>query len=574
MKKILVIEDDSAIRKNLIKLLKREGFDTLDADNGWSGVQLAQTQAPDLILCDIKMPELNGYEVLEILQQDPATALIPFICLTAFDERASLRQMMELGANDYLTKPFILEELLGAIKTQLSKQEMLKKQQNHALQQAISQLNNQVYYDSLTNLPNRLLLRERFEQIVSLNCQPSQRVPIAVLSLDQLNRLHQSLGSDVTDLLVQAACERIIPFAGASGTVARLNSEQLALILPPIAAHQPAEETAQALLKALAQPFSFMKYQVFLTGSLGMALYPEDGQDIDTLLKAAQAAMYQAHQRGGNSYQCYTPAMQEKSYDQLMLEMSLHHALEKEEFLVYYQPKIDLQTQTIVGAEALIRWKHPERGLISPGVFIPLAEETGLIVAIDEWILKTVCRQILTWKQVGISLSISVNLSGVQFNQLGFNWEIFRIIEAAGIEPQTLELELTESAVVKTPEVARTSLRTLKSLGVQLSLDDFGTGYSSLSYLQQFPFDTIKIDRSFIKNITQDPKNVVITTAIIELAHRLNLKVVAEGVETEAQQLFLRQLQCDFMQGYYFSPPVPVEILEKMLRETSSSPLK
>jgi diguanylate cyclase len=565
MRKILVIEDERASRKLLLKLLQVEGFEAIEAENGSIGLQLAKTQCPDLILCDIMMPEMDGYEVLSRLQQEPATAMIPVICLTAQNERADLRRGMELGANDYLTKPFTTAELLSAIATQLAKLEMRQKQQQEVLQQAIAKFNNLVYYDSLTNLPNRLLLRERFHQMLSPKLDPSQSVPIAVLSLDHLDRFTHSLGPDYSDLLLQAVSDRLIPYGGHVGTVARLNSEQLALILPPVLDRQEAARIGRSILATLSQPLDLEGFEVFITSSIGMALYPDDGSDIDSLLKAANTAMKAAQQLGGNRYQLYTAAISEKSYDRLMLEMSLHHALERQEFVVYYQPQIDLQTGCIVGTEALVRWQHPDRGLISPLDFIPLAEETGLIVPLDEWVLQTACQQARIWRDAGYGLPVAVNLSGIQFNQPGLSRRVLRILEATGLEPSYLKLELTESAVVRNPETAIATLLELRSLDIELSLDDFGTGYSSFSYLQQFPFDSLKIDRSFVRNVTQDSKNAAILVAIIKLAHSLNLKVIAEGVETEAQQEFLRQHQCDMMQGYYFSRPVTPDVIGKML---------
>lgn len=571
MKKILVIEDERSIRKNLLALLTAEGFHVIGAENGSIGVQLASTECPDLILCDIMMPELDGYGVLTLLQQNPTTAMIPVICLTARGDRAAQRRTMELGANDFLTKPFTRSELIGAIKTQLSKQEKLKQQHNTALQQAISQLNDLVYYDSLTNLPNRLLLRERFHQILNLHLYPHQIIPVAVLSLDQLDRFTHSLGTDYTDLLLQEISERVVPFVGDTGTVARLNSQQLALILPPVEERTQAAQFAGTMISNLCQPFTLLSYKISITTSIGMALYPNDGKDLDTLLKNAKAAMLEAQEQSGNCYQLYTAAMQEKSYERLMLELDLRHALERSEFQMYYQPQVDLQNGKIVAAEALIRWYHPKRGAISPAEFIPLAEATGLIVPIDEWVLRTVCRQAKDWQAAGFSLSIAVNLSGVQFNQPGLSDRVLKILEATGLDPHCLELELTESAVVQNPTQAIATLKQLKDLGIHLSLDDFGTGYSSLSYLQQFPFDTLKIDRFFVRELSQEDKNTAIIVGIIKLAHSLNLKVVAEGVETKEQQELLRHYCCDFMQGYGFSPPVPAVALEKMLKEQAEN---
>lgn len=571
MKKILVIEDERSIRRLLVKLLAAEGFQAIEAENGSIGVHLAKQHCPDLIFCDIMMPELDGYEVLALLQQDPATATIPFICLTARDDRADLRRGMEQGASDYLTKPFTKDELLGAITAQLAKQERVRQQQTTALQEAIAKLELQAHYDSLTNLPNRLLLRERFHQILATGEHPWQLIPVLVLSLDQFDRFHFSLGESHSTLLLKQVTERLLSCTGERGTVARLQPEQFALLLPPVPDSQVAATIAQTLLETLSQPFTLEEYQVLLTSSIGIALYPEDGSDLEALLKKANAAILAAQQLGGNRYQLYTPAIQQKSYERLMLEISLQQAVERGEFQLYYQPQVDLRTGQIVGAEALVRWQHPDRGLVSPAEFIPIAEETGLIVSIDDWVLQTACQQAKDWHTAGVSLSVAVNISGIQFNEYGLINRVFKILETTGFNPSSLELELTESAVVQNPQAARATLKELKALGIKLSLDDFGTGYSSLSYLQQFPFDTLKIDRSFVSDLTQNSKNAAIVLAIIQLAHSLNLKVIAEGVETAEEQDFLRQYQCDVIQGYWFSPPLTAAALEKMLKEQSRS---
>ena len=565
MHKILVIEDEPFFRQSLLKFLTNEGFYAIGAENGSIGVKLARTHGPDLILCDLMMPEMDGYEVLTRLQQDPATAMIPFICLTAKDERADLRHVMELGGDDYLTKPFSTEELLGAIFAQLNKRERTKQHQTSVFYEAIAQLNNRVYYDSLTNLPNRLLLRDRFEQISQGIDDVIKLVPVAVLAVDQLDRFKDSLGTDYCDLLLEVVLERSIPYVRERGIAVRLNNERLALILPPIREQQEAIRIARTILQAISHPIFLVGYKISISGSMGMALYPKDGKDFDSLLKNANTATHQARQLGGDRCEPYAEAIQVKSRNRLMLEIDLRQAIEREEFQVYYQPQVDLQTGKIVGAEALVRWQHPERGLMLPTEFISLAEETGLVLALDEWMLQTVCRQAKAWNSVGLILSVAVNLSGRQFDRPDIGRRVMEILQVTGLDPRWLELELTESVLVQHPHKAIATLAQLKDSGIQLCLDDFGTGYSSLSYLQKFPLDTLKIDRSFVQNATVNSKNAAIIVSIVQMAHSLQLKVVAEGIETEAQQAFCRQHRCDVMQGYWFSRPVLPEVLEKML---------
>jgi len=331
---------------------------------------------------------------------------------------------------------------------------------------------------------------------------------------------------------------------------------------------------AQTILTSLSQTFELANQELFITASIGIALYPRDGTKIEQLLNHANTAMTQAKQHGGDQYQFYTAAFNIGSSERLALQSSLRHALERQELLVYYQPQVNLKTGKIVGTEALVRWQHPERGLVSPDKFIPIAEETGLIVPIGEWVLKTACQQTKIWQDAGFkALRVAVNLSSRQFSQIDLRHQLVAILMETGLDPKYIELELTESMLVQNTEVAIRRLNALKSLGVEIAIDDFGTGYSSLSYLQQFPFDILKIDRCFIRNITENPSNSAITKAIIEMAKTLNLKLVAEGVETESELSFVCQHQCDGMQGYLFSRPLPAHEFQQLLISNKCLPL-
>jgi diguanylate cyclase (GGDEF)-like protein len=563
MKKILVIEDDPSIRTLIVKLLTRAGHTSVAAENGAIGLSMARTEEPDLILCDIMMPEMDGYGVLSALQDDPNTSMIPFICLTAHDERSTLRRVMQLGASDFITKPFTKDELLGAIATQLEKQERFKRQQTDAVQAAIQK----IYSDPDTDLPNQLILRDNFQKLLKNPLDAGQILAVGVLNLEELDRFNYSLGADFTDSLMREIACRLWDGEDPAATVARLGSEQLAIIFPLVADKKTIEEMVAIILTNLAQPFQVNGYQIFVDCHMGIAIYPDHGGDIDSLLKAAKAATHQAKKQGSHHYQFYTPTLQDNSYDRLMLEMALRQAIEEEQFILNYQPKFDLRSKTIIGAEALVRWLHPEKGMISPNDFIPLAEETGLILPLDELILRKACEQSRIWQSQGFILPIAVNLSGKQFNQPGLNLRVVKVLELTGLDPEGLELELTESAVVQKPQDAIATLKRLKALGVRLSLDDFGTGYSSLGYLQQFPFDVVKIDRCFVRNLSPNSKNVAIIAAIMQLAQSLNLKVVAEGVETEIEKDLLFANHCYLIQGYWFSPPISAEDLELKYKE-------
>ncbi|MDP8965696.1 MAG: EAL domain-containing protein [Cyanobacteriota bacterium] len=566
MKKILVIEDEEFVRENILELLDAEGFDVFGAQNGHIGVDLAKAKMPDLILCDVMMPGLDGYGVLTTIRQDPLMAAIPFIFLTAKAAKADFRQGMELGADDYITKPFTRAELLGAIGTRLKKQAAVEELYHIELQQAKAQLDYLIHNDSLTNLPNRLSLRERFKQVQPTDSNNEQLVTVLCVGIDRFNQINDNLGHAVGDLLIKSVAERLSACVGNQNTVARLNADQFAIILATVEHKKEAGNVAQTLLDSLSQTFRLAGQEIFITASLGIAVYPRDGGEVEELLNHANIAMAKAKQQGGDQYEYYTPAYNIGSADRLVLQSSLRYALERQELVVYYQPQVNLQTGEIVGAEALVRWQHPERGLVSPDKFIPIAEETGLIVPIGEWVLHTACKQVKLWQTEGFpSLRVAVNLSSRQFSQIDLRHQLVQILIATGLDPKYIELELTESMLVQNTEVAIRRLNALKALGVTIAIDDFGTGYSSLSYLQQFPFDILKIDRCFIRNITENANNAAITKAIIEMAKSLNLKLIAEGVETEAELSFVCQHQCDGMQGYLFSRPIPAPEFHQLL---------
>lgn len=558
MKKILVIEDEEFVRENILELLNAEGFEGFGAENGYRGIDLAKVQMPDLILCDVMMPGLNGYGVLGALRQDSGMAMIPLIFLTAKSEKADFRQGMQLGADDYITKPFTRAELLGAIATQLQKKAVVEELYHTELQQAKAQVNYLLHNHSLTNLPNRLSLQEQFKQAKPTTTNNEQLVTVMCVGIDRFNQINNNLGHTIGDLLLKMIAERLTDCVASDDVVAHINDEQFAIILTTIHHKKAAGHFAQIILDRLSQTFRIADQEIFITASVGIATDPRNGIEIEQLLNHAHIAMARARQQGGDQYEFYTAAYNIGSCERIALQSHLRYALERQELQVYYQPQVDLKTGEIVGAEALVRWHHPLRGLISPDKFIPIAEETGLIIPISKWVLKTACQQVKLWQNVGFpSLRVAVNLSSRQFSQLDLRYQLVQILMETGLQPEYIELELTESMLVPNVSMAIRRLNALKALGVNLAIDDFGKGYSSLMYLQQFPFDTLKIDRCFIRNITEDANKVAITKAIIAMAKSLNLKLMVEGVETEAELSFVCQHQCDGMQGYLFSRPVP-----------------
>lgn len=552
MQKILVIEDDVFLRRSLLKILRAEGFYPVEAKNGKIGRELAQTEKPDLILCHLVKPDCQNHQLLKQLKAEASFVRIPVIGLTNPQELANLRQVKELCVDNYLIKPYTKSELINVIKAQLHQQE-------------------QVNLKSIPSLPllnstsERVSLSEQFEQMLRQFSSINQSIPILVLNLDRLERFQNYLGIDYGELLIQAVINRIHTSMGEQTIAVQWNGEKIVLMLAPLTKPEDIEAIADQLLNCLSQPIQILEYKLLLGGCLGIALYPEHDQNFDNLLIKANIALRQAQQQGTHSYFTYSNEFWLKTKDRFHLEIELHHALERDELVIHYQPQLDLKTGKIVGAEALVRWQHPQRGLIPPLDFLTVAEETDLIVYIDEWMIRQVCRQLKQWQNQGFKLSVAVNISGVRFHQRNLGSYVMQVLKETGLEPSCLELELTESVLVKNPERSVAILNELKNLGIGLSLDDFGTGYSSLSYLQKFPFDTLKLDRCFVQDVNNHQKNAAIVQATIVMAHSLEMRVIAEGVETDGEQQFLHQRQCDCLQGYWFSRPVVAQVFEEML---------
>jgi diguanylate cyclase len=571
MNKILVIEDEEIVRSNIVEILESGEFEAMGAENGRRGVELAFDNLPNLIICDVTMPELDGYGVLKLLRQNSTTKTIPFIFLTARADKTDIRTGMNLGADDYLTKPFRRTELLTAVSARLAKHQAMTERYHDQLEVAQKELIHSLYYDRLTNLPNQLLLRERFDE--SLAQKGSGQAPsILIVAIDRFYRVVESLGYAWGDRLIQNVAHRLISCVDFGDTVARLNTDQFAIILASenqqsLELNEQASQVAQRIIERLSKPINLDQHKISLSASIGIALSPKDGDELDQLMQHAEAALSYAKQLGGNQFQFYSSNIRAVSVELLNLETNLRYALERSEFQIYYQPQVELSTGRIIGAEALIRWIHPEEGFISPGKFIPLAEQNGLIVQIGEWVLQTACQQVKTWQDSGLPpIRIAVNLSVRQFNQPDLVKKIVQTLASTNLDPQYLEVELTESMLVDNIKLANAQLKELKALGISISLDDFGTGYSSLGYLQKFNLDILKIDRCFVTEINHNEKNATITKAIISMAHGLNLHVIAEGVETEAELEFLKQQKCNTIQGYLFSPPVPGDKFEEMLK--------
>jgi diguanylate cyclase (GGDEF)-like protein/PAS domain S-box-containing protein len=429
-----------------------------------------------------------------------------------------------------------------------------------ALKESEEQFRRLAHYDSLTRLPNRSLFYDRLAHGIAQARRNGWTLAVLFIDVDRFKHVNDTFGHTAGDQLLKQVSERLSGCIRSDDTVGRLSGDEFAIVLSRLTAPEDAATVAQKIVDELNLPFQLEGAELYVTASIGITVYPNDSEDQDALIRNADVAMYRAKERGRNNYQFYTAELTRRTREMLNMESELRRALERDEFVMHYQPKVSLATGQITGVEALLRWRHPERGLVPPGDFIPLLEETGLIVQAGEWVLKAVCEQIKTWERAGIEpLPVAVNLSARQFLAPDLAGSIRRVLEAHEVKPELLEVEITESAIMTNADEAIRTLETLEALGVKTSVDDFGTGYSSLSYLKRFPLHALKIDRSFVRDITSDPDDATITQAVISMAHSLKLKVVAEGVETAAQLEFLERYGCDEVQGYLYSKPIPGE---------------
>lgn len=449
-----------------------------------------------------------------------------------------------------------------------------RKLTEEALRKALDELAHQASYDTLTGLPNRNLLMDRLRQMMSAH-RDVRSFALGFLDLDNFKNVNDSLGHSAGDLVLWQVADRLQLTLRKGDTVARVGGDEFVLVFTDQEHKDIIFRAMQRILRTLGEPLNVENRELNITCSAGISIYPQDGQDVETLLKNADTAMYRAKDHGRNNFQFFTPEMNRLVSERLALEHSLHRALDRDELMLLYQPKVDIRSGVIVGAEALLRWQHPDRGLILPARFIPIAEETGLIMGIGEWVLRTACEQNRLWQKAGLpAIVMSVNVSARQFKQGNFAQTVERILSDTQLAPGQLELELTESVVMHDPEAAIATLRALNAIGTRLSVDDFGTGYSSLSYLHRLPVDILKIDQSFVHNIglTGKPDDGTLAKTIIALGHNLHLTVIAEGVETSAQLKFLKAHLCDEVQGFYFSRPVPAEEFARLLQLKSCAP--
>jgi diguanylate cyclase (GGDEF)-like protein len=559
---VLLIEDNPGDVR-LIREMLSEGEDALfelDCVGRLSqGLEYLSTRSTGVVLLDLSLPDSCGFDTfLKVYAHSPK---VPIIVLTGHDDRTVALSAVKTGAQDYLVKGKLDRELLLR-----SMQYSIERKRYQV------QLEYQANYDALTGLPNRNLLHDRLRQSVFAQ-RFVRSIGVVFLDIDHFKFVNDSLGHNTGDKLLQKVAERLSASVRDGDTVARLGGDEFILILNDQTGQEVIYRAMQRIIGKVAEPIEIDGEELMVTASAGISLYPQDGPDVETLLKNADAAMYRAKEKGRNNFQFYTAEMNRQVNERLKMEGSLRRALERGELELYYQPRIHVPSGALVGCEALLRWRHPELGLTLPERFIGLAEETGLIVPIGEWVLKSACAQARAWqKKERAPIAVSVNLSMRQFRQEALAGAVDDALRHSGLDPRLLEMELTESLVMQDTEIAIRVLERLRLTGVEISVDDFGTGHSSLSYLTRLPISALKIDQSFVQDVkgTGSPDEGIVAQAIISLAHNLKLKVVGEGVETQAQFEFLKKHSCDEVQGYHFGRPMPAQDFERFAADRGS----
>ena len=570
---VMMVDDDPIMLEIVQTFLEEAGYSNfVTTSDPTTAAQLAREHRPDVMLLDLMMPKVTGFDILEEVRRHEALRYTPVIILTAESDAPAKLRALELGATDFLLKPVDPSELKLRLRNVLAFK---------AYQDRLAD------FDALTGLPNRNKFRLELDEALGANQEVSRACALMQIDLDRFKQINDTLGHRAGDKLlcsVSVMLQQIFSDVSADWRksrdpksripLSRIAGNSFVALLPNLHNLEKvdvATSVARRLLNAFSEPFHIDGQELFVTCSIGIAVSPGDGNDAETLLKHAEMAMYQAKQRGRKQHAFFSGEMNAHAMERLTLENQLRRAVEREEFVLYYQPKVDVLARRICGVEALVRWKHPEQGIIAPNKFIPIAEENGLIVEIGQWVLRNACNQVRQWMNAGVPpISVSVNVSSAQFRQ-GRVWHAVRgALAHSNLPPQSLTLELTESMLIDNQSETIEMLYELKDMGVKLSVDDFGTGYSSLTYLSRFPLDELKIDRSFLKGLPEERESIAIVSAIIALARALGLKVVAEGVETHEQLAFLHSRKCTEFQGYLCSRPVPPEPLLNLLKRAAA----
>lgn len=570
----MIVDDEKAVRDLLLEVLA-DKFECVAVSSAEEALSLLVAgERFGLILSDITMEGMSGLDLVARARELSPESVIILISGEQNIERAI--DAMRAGAFDYITKPFEIAHVEASAKRAeehfclRQSKRIYENNLEELVRSRTARLDHVVLHDALTELPNRNLFCDRLTQALSFSQHGEQMVAILFLDIDRFKSINDTLGYVIGDQFLQAVAARIRSCLSETDTLARFGSDEFAILLPQIGRTEEAVQSAQCILREFKTPVLIEEHELYVSVSIGISLSPSDGSETQELLKNAGSALFRAKRQGGNRFQLYTADQGARAIHRLSLENDLRRALGRQEFVVHYQPLVETRSGLIVGTEALVRWQHPRRGLIYPAEFIGLAEETGIIEPLGEWVLSTACAQNKRWHDMGLgTLCVSVNLSPCLFRQSELVETVERLISQSGLHPSFVELELTETSIMRSAESTIEMLQAFKSLGIKIAIDDFGSGYSSLSYLKHLPIDILKIDQAFVRDLTSDANDAAIVQAIISLAHNLSLKVKAEGVETAEQMQMLKELQCDEMQGYYLGRPLQSEVFQTLLRSPS-----
>ena len=565
---IMMVDDEATTMEVMQAFLEDAGYQrfVLVEDSSEAIAKLEELR-PDILLLDLMMPKVPGFEILQQVRAHSLLTHLPVIILTSSSDAQTKLKALDQGATDFLSKPVDPSELVLRVRNTLA---------------AKAYQNQLAYYDSLTKLPNRSLFLDRLTWFLQRAERQNENLVMLHITLDQFKRVYNTLGPQVGDQVIMETSERMSSCIRGSDMLGqgagrarevdylfRVGSDEFSLLCPAMDHAELAIKLATRILKVMEHPFDANGTEVFIWPCIGIATYPEDAQEMTKFIQCAVGASAQASPHGKGGFHFYSSALNAQSLERLQLEADLRHGIESEQLLLHYQPQIDVKNGQIRGVEALVRWQKPDGNFVFPDRFIPLAEETGLILPLGEWVLKEACAQWARWQTQGVTIRVSVNLSAKQFHANNLVQLVKDTLTSHDMDAQYLMLELTESLMMENPEQAVETLNRLVGLGVKLSIDDFGTGYSSLSYLKRFPLHELKVDRSFLKDMMTDPEDRAMVSAMIFLAHEFKLKVVAEGVEEQGQLDILASLNCDEYQGYFFSRPVSALDLAPMLSEVA-----